>query len=108
MIGIVFRFGTEIIEVRIDGVNCFFRTGTQGNLFVPINNLRIDKNGAIKEFPDLKDRDDWRSETINRFKEKLKGLNTEDERVKYICEDLKKFGYIPMYKQQAGHRVTKF
>jgi hypothetical protein len=108
MIGIIFRFGTEIIEVRIDGVNCLFRTGTQGNLFVPINNLRLDKTGVIKEFPDLKDRDDWRSEAINRFKEKLKSLNTEDERVNYVVNDLKKFGYVPMYKQKAGHRVTKF
>ena len=105
MIGLIFRFGTEIIEVRIDRTNCLFRTGQTG--FVTIDNLRLDKSGVIKEFPDLEDKDNWREEAVKRFKDKLKELNTEDERVKYVVEDLKKYGYVLMYKQKQGHRVER-
>ena len=32
---------------------------------------------------------------------------TDEERVDYIIDDLKKWGYIPLYKQRQGHRPEK-
>ena len=107
MIGVIFEYGSEMVEVRIDKTNCYFRTNQFGGALVPIDSINIDKAGSIKEHPDLKDRVDWKKETIRRFKEKMKGYNTEMERVKYIIKDLSKVGYKPIYFQRAGHRPQK-
>jgi hypothetical protein len=106
MIGVIFSFGTEIIEVRVQDNNVFFRTSSSPN-FSDIDGIRLDKYGVIKEFPDLKDKDDWQKQARDRFKMKIKELKTEDERVKYIITDLNKFGYIPKYIQKAGFRPVK-
>jgi len=106
-IGVIFQFGSEIIEVRIDKENCLFRTQqTQGG-FSPIDGLKLDKSGSIKEHPDLKDNKNWEEETKKRFKEKLKSFKTEKERMKYIIEDLTKYGYKALYYQQDGFRAIK-
>jgi hypothetical protein len=34
-------------------------------MITTIDGLRLNKGGVIKEFPDLKDRKDWRTEAIN-------------------------------------------
>ena len=107
MIGVIFEYGSEKVEVRIDKTNCYFRTGQFGGALVPIDSIRIDKKGSIKEHPDLKDRKDWKEETIKRFKEKLKSYNTESERVKYVIDDLSKVGYKPIYIQRTGFRPQK-
>ena len=107
MIGTIFEFGGKIIEVRIDGDNCLFRTEDYGGSFAPIEGLNLDKKGSIKENPDLKDREDWKEETIKRFKEKLKSYETEKKKMQYIIEDLRKFGYKPKYMQLKGHRPIK-
>ena len=107
MIGIIFEFNSNNVEVRVDGNNCGFRTGEFGGALVPIDSLKIDKAGSIKEHPDLKDDPEWKIKTIKRFKEKISGLNTEGERVKYIINDLKKYGYVAKYMQKAGHRLVK-
>ncbi len=106
-IGTIFQFGAEMIEVRIDGNNCLFRTKDYGGALYPIDNLRLDKAGVIKEFPDLKDNEDWSEEAIKRFKEKLKGMKTMRKKMDYVVEDLKKYGYKPMYEQQDGCRTRK-
>lgn len=106
MIGVIFSFGNEIIEVRIKDNNVFFRTSTSPN-FADIDGLKLDKSGVVKEFPDLKDKDDWQKQARERFKMKIKELKTEDERVKYIIQDLTKFGYVPMYIQRQGFRPVK-
>ena len=105
-IGIVFSFGTEVIEVVVRDLSILFRT-TNSQAFATIDGLKLDKSGAIKEFPDLKDRDDWKEEVIKRFKEKIKNMRTENERAKYIIEDLTKYGYKALYYQRAGSRVIK-
>jgi len=105
-VGVVFQFGNETIEIRIDGINVYFRT-SQLNQFATIDGLKLDKIGVIKEFPDLKDNKDWRMEAIKRFKEKIKEMDTETERVKYIVEDLSNFGYKPLYIQKKGFRPRK-
>jgi len=66
--------------------------------------LRFDKAGVIKEFPDLKDNEEWRFEAIKRFKEKIKSLNNESEVSDYIINELKGCGYKPKFKQRAGFR----
>jgi hypothetical protein len=106
MIGVIFKFGNEIIEVRVEGVNCFFRN-SQYMQFVPIEGLKLERKGVIKEFPDLENRDDWKTEAIKRFKERMEKLNSEDERMNYVINDLKKFGYIPLYQQKTGFRPKK-
>ena len=107
MIGIVFSYINDVVEVRIDGDNCLFRTGQYGGAFVPIEGLKLDKNGVLKEHPDLKDNNDWNKIAIERFKEYMKQIKTEDEKADYIINELKKVGYKPMAKQKNGFRIQK-
>jgi hypothetical protein len=106
MIGIIFQFGTEIVEVRVKDNNVFFRVYPSTN-FGDIDGLKLDKGGVIKEFPDLKDKEDWQKIARDRFKEKIKSMKTEEEQIKYIIEDLQKFGYVPKYLQKSGYRPIK-
>ena len=106
MIGVIFTFGSEVIEIRVDGINVTFRTA-QAPGFTTIEGLRLEKVGVIKEFPDLKDNENWQNIARERFKEKIKTLNTEKERVDYIVEDLKKFGYVATHLQRQGHRPVR-
>lgn len=105
--GIIFEFKGEKVEVRLESEICLFRKLNSGGILCPIEKLRIDKKGVIKEFPDLKDNEEWREEAIKRFKEKLKSYKTERERIDYIINDLIKFGYIPLYSQVQGHRPKR-
>lgn len=107
MIGVIFDFGGEVVEVRIDGINCFFRTSQFGNGFAPLDGIHIDHKGVLKEFPDLEGRDDWKIEAIKRFKSKLNDFKTEKERMNYVIQDLSKFGYIPLYYQVQGFRPKR-
>jgi len=107
MIGTIFEFGGQMVEVRIIGNNCLFRTGQFGGGFVPIDNLQLEKAGCIREHPDLKEKKDWKQETIKRFKEKIDSFDTEIQRMKYVIEDLKKHGYKPRHMQREGFRPIK-
>jgi hypothetical protein len=107
MIGTIFQFGSEMVEVRIDRTDCLFRTKDYGGAFSPIDGLKLEKTGVIKEFPELKDNDAWRKIAIERFKEKIKNYETERQRMEYVKEDLKKYGYIPLYEQEKGKRPKK-
>ena len=106
MIGILFQFAGETIEVRIDGSNVFFRT-SQFQQFGDIDGMRMDKAGVIKEFPDLKDNKDWQNIARQRFKDKMKQIDTEMGRARYIISDLTKFGYKPLFMQKKGFRPIK-
>ena len=106
MIGVIFEFGTENVEVRVDGNNVFFRTTTSQN-FADIDGIKLDKSGVMKEFPDLIGRDDWQSEARLRFKDKIHSYLTEEEKMKYIMADLIKYGYVPRYIQKQGFRPQK-
>jgi len=108
MIGTIFEFAGQVIEVRIDNTNCLFRTGQFGGGFAPIDGLKLDKSGVIKEFPELKDNEDWKKEAIKRFKAKIKKMNTEKQRMNYIILDLSKHGYKPMAMQESGKRLVRF
>jgi len=107
MIGVVFQFMGEVVEVRITNSNCIFRTSQFGGQFAPIEGLRLDKKGVIREFPDLIDKENWREEAIKRFKDKMKSYSTEDEQANYVINDLKKYGYMPQYLQKSGYRPKR-
>lgn len=106
MIGILFKFGADIIEVRIQSNNVFFRTSPLTG-FIDIGGIKLNKVGVLKEFPDLKDNEDWQKIARERFKEKIKKMKTERERADYVINDLKKYGYVPMFEQRAGFRPKK-
>lgn len=106
MIGVIFQFGTEIVEVRVKDNNVFFRNQNSPN-FADIDGLKLDKYGVIKEHPDLKDKADWQRQARERFKDKIKNYKTEEERIRYIIDDLNKFGYVPLYMQKQGFRPVK-
>ena len=104
MIGLIFYHGTEIIYVQIDGHNIGFSNSQFGAKIAPIEGLRLSQAGVIKEHPDLKDNPSWREEAIKRFKETINILKDEESIAEYIIMDLKKYSYIPKWKQKAGFR----
>lgn len=106
-IATIFQFMGEIVEVRIIDSICFFRTQQFGGQYSTIEGLRLDKNGVIKEHPDLIDKENWREEAIKRFKDKLKTYKTQEEQMDYVINDLKKYGYQGLYLQRTGFRPVK-
>jgi hypothetical protein len=107
MIDVIFMLGGDHIFVRVIGNNIKFSNSSQGNLFASIEGMKLSKAGVIKEFPDLKDNENWKLIAIERFKEKIKECKTENEKVEYIIKDLSKFGYKPLYKKKAGFRTER-
>lgn len=106
MINAVFELGGEQICLIIDKETLFF-TDVGTNTMTTIEGIQLSRGGVFKEFPDLKDNSEWRKIAIERFKEKLKKYNTEDERMNYCIQELNKYGYKPLFKQKAGFRPTK-
>jgi hypothetical protein len=104
MIDLIFYFGTEIVFIRIEGTNIRFANSNQGNQWATIDGLKFDYQGVVKEYPDLKDKQDWKDESLRRFKEKIKAMTKEEQICEYIVEDLKMHGYTPKFKQKAGFR----
>jgi len=105
MIDIILEYFGEVILVRVKDKDITFGSKTGRDvLMASIEGIKLSKEGAIKEHPDLKDREDWREESIKRFKDKINSFNTENEIIDYIVEDLKKWGYVPLYKQKQGFR----
>ena len=107
MIGLIFQFASESIEVRIDKTNILFRTTVTNGAFATIENLKLDYNGVCREHPDLELVKDWREQAIKRFKEKINTMKNETEIKEYIIKDLTKFGYKPLYMQRQGFRPEK-
>ncbi len=102
-----FRLGGENQEVIVRGNELLFFDIASG-MMTTLEGLKLSKNGSIKEFPDLKDDEDWKKKTINRLKEKMKTFNTELEKMEYVKGELIKHGYEPMFYQRAGYRPKKF
>jgi hypothetical protein len=74
MIEIIFERGLELTLVVINGHTVRFGKQEERNILADIDGLRIDKEGVVKEFPDLKEDPDWRKKAINRFKNKIKEI----------------------------------
>jgi len=106
MIKGTFRLGGDIIHVVVDKENTLFSDTT--GLMTTIDGLRLSKSGSIKEHPDLKNDDDWKKKTTQRFKDHIKTYKTEDQKIEYIKKELKKHAYDPQYKQRAGFRPKRF
>ena len=104
MIDLIFYQGTEIVFIRVQEKNIMFASGSSGNKFGTIDGLKFNYNGVVKEFPDLKDSPVWKEEAIKRFKEKIRAMNDEEEIANYIIQDLKKYAYVPKWKQKQGFR----
>lgn len=102
MIGVIFQQGMDFFRVNIRGNSIIFSDGLKET---NLGGLKLNYSGVIKEFPDLKNDDNWKHKAIERFKEKIKSFKTEEEKADYIIRDLKKFGFIPKYKQKQGHRI---
>ena len=104
MITILFGFANEKILVAIRGERITFANTMFGAVETDIEGIQLSHQGVIKEFPDLKDNENWKAEAIKRFKEKISSLKTEQERANYIIDDLKKHGYKPEKIQRGGFR----
>lgn len=107
MIGAIFMLGSEYVLVKVEGNNVYFSSSNYGAQQAPIDGLRLSRAGAIKEFPDLEGDPNWQGKAIMRFKEKIKSFRTEDDKIDYIIEDFKKFGYKFIKKEKAGFRAKK-
>lgn len=107
MIKGTFVLGGDNQEVIVKGNELLFFDISSG-MMTSVEGLRLSKQGSIKEFPDLKDDDEWKKKTIERLKEKMKSYNTEMEKMNYVKDELIKFGYQPLFYQIAGHRPKKF
>ena len=105
-IKLTLKLGGEIINVIIDG-NVLMFVDSNGTL-TTLEGLKISKGGVIKEHPDLEENPEWRKIAIERLKEHMKNLETEERKVEYVKNELVKFGYYPLYKQRAGFRPEKF
>ena len=103
MIGVIFMFANDMVEVRVEGKQVLFRSGITP-MWTTIDGLQLSYEGVCREFPDLEGQINWKEQAIERFKDKVACYKTDDERMEYIMEDLKKYGYIPKYYQKGGHR----
>ncbi len=103
----VFQLAGDQVEVIVRGHEILFRD-TSTSLTTTIDGLRLSKSGVLKEFPELKDNNEWKRIAIKRLKEKIKAYKTEKERIMYIKDELVKYGYTPKFWQLGGHRPNKF
>lgn len=104
MISVLFKFAGDYILVIVKGKEVYFSSTRYGIKQSKIDGLKLDRAGVIKEFPDLKDDEEWRKKAIDRFKLQISKFKEEDEIIDYVIEDLSKFGYIPLYKEKPGFR----
>lgn len=68
--------------------------------------LKLSKAGMIQEFPEIMG---WeyikmKEYCVKKFHDKLKTLNSEKEIIKYIENDLSRYGYKLNMIQKEGHR----
>jgi hypothetical protein len=104
MIELMFELGSEIVLVIIKGRDVKFGSSTYGAAMADISGLKLDYRGVIEEFPDLETADDWREQAINRFKEKIASMNSEEDIATYIIKELSSKGYVPKKKRREGFR----
>ena len=107
MIDLIFHHSSEVVIVRINGHSVTFGSTIFGAKMADISGLRLDFNGTIREFPDLKDDLEWREKAIERFKEHIKELKDEDKIADYIVYELRNKGYSPKLKQVKVFRPLK-
>ena len=104
MIEIVFELGSEVILVVINRKDVKFGSTSFGAQLADISGLKLDYVGVVREFPDLELEDNWKEIAIERFKEKIKGMKTEDEIFNYIVKELETQGYKAVKKRRKGFK----
>ena len=105
-----FELAGEALIIKIDKHNLFFGTTTDGNLtFAPFEGLKLSKEGIIKEFPDLVDKElgEMRAEATKRFKQHIKELDTLDNIKSYIIKEFTNMGYKLNMIQRDGFRPVR-
>ena len=107
MIEALFKRLNEVVIVRVNGHKVEFGSTIYGAKMATIDGLKLDFNGTIKEFPDLKDDLDWRKKAIERFKDHIKTLKNDEEILSYLIGELRTKGYQPQLKQKQGHRAER-
>ena len=105
MIYLYFDYFGEKILIEVNGNKVWFSNSQYGNVKATIDHIQLNYSGVIKEFPDLRNNDNWKEIARQRFKDKIKSLNKENDIVNYLITDLKKFGYVPLMKQKRGFRT---
>jgi len=110
MIDVMFQKGSDLAWVRIQGNTLKFSKVKGGYLlWSNIDRLKFGVAGVLKEFPDLKGKENKEILEIGkeRFKEHISKMKTEDEIRDYIMKDLSSHGYKPKYHMKKGHRSIK-
>ena len=102
---ITFQFGSDMVIVTIDGNSIKFGNIQYGAQLAAIEGLKLDHAGVIKEHPDLENNEEWRRIAAERFRDKIRSLQSEQARADYIISDLSKHGYIPKQTQINGQRI---
>ena len=104
MITMLFSLANEKILVTVNGKKVTFANTSYGAKESEIDGLQLSYQGVIKQFPDLKDKENWKKESIKRFKAKLNTFSTEMQIAEYIIFELKNQGYKPEKIQREGYR----
>jgi len=104
MIDLLFEFMNEKVIVIVEGNEVRIGQTNFGAVTTTIDGLKLNHEGVIKEHPDLKAEPNWRELAIERFKQHVRSLKSEDAIVSYLIEDLRKYGYIPKLKKKKGFR----
>jgi hypothetical protein len=100
-----FSLANQITEIIVRGNELLFH---EGGMITSVDGIRFSKAGVLKEFPDLKDNEDWKKQAIIRLKEHIKKMNSEMEAMNYVKDELTKQGYTPLFMQRAGFRPAKW
>jgi hypothetical protein len=101
------RLASEVIHIIVDGNNLMILDSN--NTLTTLDGIKFSHSGVLKEFPDLKDNEDWRKIALERLKNHIRSFKTDMEKTIYIKDELVKFGgYEPLFYQQAGFRPQKF
>ena len=104
MIELIFEFGNEVVLVLIDGHTVSFGSTSFGAHLADISGLKLSHAGVCKEFPDLELANDWEEQAVQRFKEKIGEMKSENEICDYIITELEKQGYTAKQKRREGFR----
>jgi hypothetical protein len=107
MIDVLFTLGPDTVLIRIDGSNLLFTNVSANSWLVPIENLKLSQKGVVKEFPDLDGDEEWKEKAIERFKNHVKKLETDEEKMDYVVKDLAKYGYVLKAYQKKGGRMVR-
>ena len=104
-----FKIAGEIVIVKIQGHNVTFAdVNTNFNQFYPIEAIKLNVQGCLKENPDLEglSNEEIRLASISRFRDHIKKLNNENSIKDYIVTEMGKIGYSLIKIQREGFRTV--